>query len=129
MASRRAARVAQRIKEEASQVVLYELRDPRIGLVTITKVDVSRDLRHAKIYFSVLGSENKRRTVERGLASALGLVRTRIAQSLQLREAPSISFHFDPSVEKAIEISKLIDQVSAELHPDEDNGEDAGEEE
>jgi ribosome-binding factor A len=115
MASRRAARVAQRIKQEASQVILYELRDPRLGLLTITRVDISSDLRHATICYSVLGDESARRTAQRGLESARGLVRTRIARSLQLREAPDIRFEFDPSVEKAIEMSKLIDAATADL--------------
>ena len=116
MPNRRAARVARRIQQEASQIVLYELQDPRINLVTITRVEISDDLRHAVIYYSVLGSESQLRTVARGLASAQGLVRSRIAQSLGLREAPLIRFEFDPSIEKAIEVSKLIDQVAAELH-------------
>jgi len=115
MANRRAARVAERIREEASQMILYELRDPRIQLLTITRVDVSDDLHHATIYFSVLGDEAKRRTAHRGLQSARGLVQSRLAKSLRLREAPIISFEFDPSIEKAIEVSTLIDQVTAEF--------------
>jgi ribosome-binding factor A len=124
MASRRAARVAQRIKQEASQVILYELRDPRLGLLTITRVDISSDLRHATILYSVLGDDAARRTAQRGLDSARGLVRTRIARSLQLREAPDIRFEFDPSVEKAIELSKLIDAATADLTPVEDDPEE-----
>ena len=133
MPNRRAARVARRIQQEASQIVLYELQDPRINLVTITRVELSDDLRHAVIYYSVLGSESQLRTVARGLASAQGLVRSRIAQSLGLREAPLIRFEFDPSIEKAIEVSKLIDQVAAELHaadtePPPPEGEEPGDE-
>lgn len=115
MGNRRVARIAERIREEASQIILYELRDPRIQFVTVTKVDVSSDLRHAKVYASVLGDEAKRRAAFRGLASARGLVQARIAKSLALREAPIITFQFDPSIEKAIEISKLIDQAAADL--------------
>jgi len=126
MPNRRAERVARRIQQEASQIILYELRDPRIEFVTITRVDISDDLRHARIYFSVLGDEAKRRTAERGLASARGLVRSRIAKSLNLREAPTISFEFDPSIERAIQISKLISEVAAEL--DDTHDEEAGEE-
>jgi ribosome-binding factor A len=125
MASRRAARVAQRIKQEASQVILYELRDPRLGLLTITRVDISSDLRHATIFYSVLGDDAARRTAHRGLDSARGLVRTRIARSLQLREAPDIRFEFDPSVEKAIEMSRLIDAATSDLPTAEDAQEEA----
>ena len=113
MPSRRVARVAERIRQDASQIILYELCDPRIGLVTVTKVDLSNDLRHARIYVSVLGDEVKRRTTLRGLASARGLVRSRIAKSLGLREAPEIIFEFDPTIERSIEISRLIDQARA----------------
>ena len=115
MLNRRASRIAKRIQQEASQIILYDLRDPRLELVTVTRAEISDDLRHALVYYSVLGGESKQRTVERGLASARGLVRSRIAKSLGLREAPTITFQFDPSIEKSIEMSRLIDQVSAEL--------------
>jgi len=126
MASRRAARVAQRIKEEASQVMLYELRDPRIGLLTVTRVDISADLHYATIYYSIMGDDAARRTAQRGLESAKGLVRTRIAKSLQLREAPDIRFEFDPTIEKSIEMSKLIDAATTtDRSPEEDEDEAA----
>jgi len=115
MASRRAARVAERIREDVSLIILHELRDPRLELVTITRAEISDDLRHATVYFSVMGTEGKRRAVERGLASARGLIRSRVARGLKLREAPDIEFRFDHSIEKAIEISRLLDQVGAEL--------------
>ena len=121
-ASRRAARVAERIREEASQIILYELQDPRIRFVTITKVDISGDLRYATIYVSVLGDEGRRRTALRGLESARGLIQTRLGRSLRLRDTPTLRFEFDPSVEKSIEISRLLDQVAEELGDDE--GED-----
>ena len=115
MAKRRAARIAARIHQDVGMILLSDLSDPRLELVTITRAEVSDDLRHATVFYSVLGDEAKRRTAERGLASARGLVRSRIAQGLGLREAPEIHFLFDPSIAKAIEISKLLDQVAAEL--------------
>jgi len=115
MAKRRAARIAARIHQDVGMILLSDLRDPRLELVTITRAEVSDDLRHATVFFSVLGDEAKRRTAERGLASARGLIRSRVAQGLGLREAPEIHFQYDPSIEKAFEISKLIDQVAAEL--------------
>jgi ribosome-binding factor A len=118
MAGRRAARVAERIREEASQIILYELQDPRLGLITVTKVDISADLRYATIYVSVLGSEGTRRAALRGLESARGLVQRRIGRSLRLRETPALRFEYDPSIEKSIQMSRLLDQVAAEL-PDE----------
>jgi ribosome-binding factor A len=115
MAKRRAARIAARIHQDVGMLLLSDLRDPRVELVTITRAEVSDDLRHATVFFSVLGDEAKRRTAERGLESARGLIRSRVAQGLGLREAPDIHFQFDPSIEKAIEISKLLEQVAAEL--------------
>ena len=115
MPGRRAARVAERIRQEASQLILYELQDPRIRFVTVTKVDISSDLRHATIYVSVLGDEAARRTALRGLDSARGLVQSRLGRSLRLRETPAVRFEFDPSIEKSIELSKLIDQAAAEF--------------
>ena len=119
MAGRRAARVAERIRQEASQIILYQLQDPRIRFVTITKVDVSGDLRHATIYVSVLGGEGTRRTALRGLASARGLIQSRLGRSLGLRETPILRFEFDPSIEKSIEISRLLDEVAGELGEEE----------
>ena len=118
MAGRRVARVAERIREEASQIILYELQDPRIELVTVTKVDLSPDLKYATIYVSVLGEEPKRRTVLRGLDSARGLIQKRLGRAIRLRETPTIRFEFDPSIEKSIAMSRLIDQAVAEFHDD-----------
>ncbi|MFP4057201.1 MAG: 30S ribosome-binding factor RbfA [Candidatus Brocadiia bacterium] len=124
MASRRAARVAERIREEASQMILYHLRDPRLHLVTVTKVDISSDLRYATVYFSVLGDEGRRRTAMRGLESARGRIQSHIGRSLGLRDSPVIRFQFDPSIEKAIEVAKLIDEVAAEFKDDEQEGDE-----
>ena len=123
MADRRAARVAERIREEASQIILYELQDPRIGLVTVTKVDISNDLRYATVYVSVFGAEGTRRSTLRGLESARGLIQRRIGRSLGLRDTPILRFEFDPSIEKAIAMSRILDQVAAE-HAERD-GDDA----
>jgi len=115
MPNRRAARVAERIRQDVSLFLLRELRDPRLELVTITRVEVSDDLKHATIYYSVLGGEGRERAAERGLASARGLIRSYLAKGLKLREAPDVAFQFDPSIQKAIEITRLLDQVGAEL--------------
>ncbi len=91
MANRRAARVAERIREEASQIILYELQDPRIRGVTISRVDISGDLRHATVYFSGLGDDAAQRTALRGLDSARGLIQSRLGRSLALREARAVN--------------------------------------
>lgn len=115
MAGRRAARVAERIREEASEIILYELQDPRIRFVTVTKVDVSPDLRYATVYVSALGGAGQQRAVLRGLDSARGLIQRRIGRSLGLRETPILRFRFDPSIERSIEMSRILDQVAREL--------------
>ncbi|HUT37328.1 MAG TPA: 30S ribosome-binding factor RbfA [Planctomycetota bacterium] len=134
MPNRRAARVAERIREDVSLFLIRDLHDPRLELVTITRVAATDDLRRATVYYSVLGDEAKRRTAERGLASARGLIRSHVAKGLGLREAPELAFQFDPSIEKAIEMTRLLDQVGAELrarHPEapppEPDAEDPGE--
>lgn len=115
MANRRAQRVAERIRQDVSLLLLTDLRDPRLQRVTITRVEVSDDLIHATVYYSVLGSEGKRTAAEHALRSARGLIRSRVAKGLGLREAPELVFQFDHSIEKAIEITRLLDQVGAEL--------------
>lgn len=115
MAGRRAARVAERIREEASEIILHDLQDPRIRFVTVTKVDISSDLRHATIYVSVLGGAGQQRAALRGLESACGLVQRRVGRSLGLRETPTLRFQFDPSIERSIEMSRILDHVADEL--------------
>lgn len=115
MANRRAARVAERIRQDVSLLVLKDLRDPRLELLTVTRVEVSDDLAHATVYFSVLGGQGKRSAAEHALRSARGLIRSHVAKGLGLREAPDIAFQFDPSIEKAIEITRILDQVGSEL--------------
>jgi len=83
-------------------------------MVTVTKVDLSRDMHHATIYVSVLGDEAKQRTVLRGLDSARGLIRSRIAKNIRLRETPDIAFQFDHTIASSIEISRIIDEALAE---------------
>ncbi len=121
MPKRRAARVAERIRQDVSLLLLTDLRDPRLQPVTITRVEATDDLAHATVYYSVLGGEGKRSAAEHALRSARGLIRSHVAEGLGLREAPDLIFQFDPSIEKAIEITKLLDQVGAELrekHPE-----------
>ena len=115
MAKRRAARVAERIREDVSLYLIRDLRDPRLEMVTVTRVEATDDLKRATVYFSVLGDDARRRTAERGFASARGLIRSHVAKGLGLREAPDLVFQFDPSIEKAVELSRLLDQVGAEL--------------
>jgi ribosome-binding factor A len=118
-----------RVNESVRAVVaegVRNLKDPRIGLVTITAVRVTPDLRQATIYVSVLGSEKKRRASLAGLQSAHGVLQTRINDELNLRRTPQLTFAYDDSVERGVRMSALIDELAGEL-PDPEAGDDDGE--
>lgn len=106
--SRRTDRVGEAIQELVAGLLVREIKDPRIGLVTITGVRISPDLRHARIFFSTLGDEEQRTRSLRGLRSAAGFVRGQIARQLNLRVAPEIAFEYDPSLEEAERLSRLL---------------------
>ena len=91
---------------------LLELKDPRIGFVTVTGVETSPDLRHARVYVSVLGSEKKRANSLEGLASAHGVLQARIAGELRLKRTPQLAFEYDPTVERGVRMSHLIDELA-----------------
>jgi ribosome-binding factor A len=111
---KRADRVAALIKEEVSQIILQELADPHLGFLTITKVKCSDDLRHAKIFFSVLGSAEKQNEARQALDRALGYIRGEIGHRLTLRFVPTIQFYYDDSAEYAEHIETLLKQIKSE---------------
>jgi len=109
-----------RVNESVRAVVadaLGDLQDPRIGLVTVTGVSVSPDLREATVYVSVLGNEKKRTATLAGLESAHAVVQARIGRELRLKRTPHLTFEYDPSVEHGVRMTKLIDEVA----PDDDD--------
>lgn len=95
MKSHRLARVAEVAREVAAEVILFELRDPRVKMVTVTRAEVSADLQHCKIFVSVLGSEKDAKLTLHGLASAAGFVQQRLAKRLTTRYVPHVSFVLD----------------------------------
>jgi ribosome-binding factor A len=106
-----------RVNESVRQVLaesLPELKDPRIGLVTVTGVDTTPDLRHATVYVSVLGSVKKRDATLRGLTAAHGLLQARLGRELRLKRTPQLTFEYDPSVERGVRMSRLIDELAPE---------------
>ncbi|KUK10529.1 MAG: Ribosome-binding factor A [Clostridia bacterium 41_269] len=112
MNSYRASRVAEQMKKEVSQIIQEELKDPRIGFVTVTGVDISNDLRHAKIYISILSSgEEETKTME-ALNNAKGFIRSEIGKRIRLRFTPEIIFKLDKSLERGAYINRLITQVN-----------------
>src|SRR3954467_6836893 len=121
MKTHRLARVAEVIREVASETILYELRDPRVKMVTVTRAEVSGDLQHAKVYVSVMGSEREQNLALHGLKHAAGFVQKKLAERLATRFVPVVSFVLDKGVKNAIEVSRLIRETLAETAtPDDD---------
>jgi ribosome-binding factor A len=109
-----------RVNESIKEVLgatLPELKDPRIGFITVTGVETSPDLRHARVFVSVLGSERKRERSLQGLNAAHGMLQARLARELRMKRTPQLTFEYDPTVERGVRMSKLID----ELAPDDDD--------
>ena len=105
---------------EALREVLSEgigaLKDPRIGFVTITGVEASPDLRHATVYVSVLGPEKKREATLAGLQSSHGVLQTRVNRELRLKRTPHLTFEYDPTIERGVRLSRLIDELAPDEH-------------
>jgi ribosome-binding factor A len=113
--NRRPDRVAEAIREEVATFLADGVKDPRVrGLVTVTGVDVTRDLRHAKIFVSVMGTDVERSETLEALASMGTHLRGRVGRALRLRAAPELSFHRDESVARAARIETLLEQIRVE---------------
>jgi ribosome-binding factor A len=104
-------RVNEALREVLSEG-MGELKDPRIGFVTVTGVETSPDLRHATVFVSVLGSERKRDATLQGLDSSRGILQSRVNRELRLKRTPQLVFEYDPTVERGVRLSKLIDELS-----------------
>src|SRR3954469_14843032 len=118
--NRRPDRVAEAIREEVATFLADKVKDPRItGMVTVTAVEVTRDLRTAKVFVSVMGAEADRARTFEGLDSLAGHLRARIGKSLGLRSAPEILFRHDESVQRAARIDALLTQIK-ENRPESD---------
>jgi len=111
MEYQRADRVGDLLIEMISELLRKEIRDPRIGAVTLTAAKVSRDLRHARIYFNLLGRREERKDVLAGLKSATGFIRSKVGKQLNLRFVPTIEFLYDETEDEAQRIEGLLKQV------------------
>ena len=111
MKTHRLARVAEVIREVASETILFELRDPRIKNVTVTRAEVSGDLQHAKVYVSVMGSAKEQELCLHGLRHAAGYIQSKLASRLQTRFTPAVQFVLDQGVKKSIEMTRLINEA------------------
>lgn len=126
MASTRQRRVEELLVQEVSDIVRREVRDPRVGFVTITAAEVTADLRHARVFFSVLGDQEARDATGAALNRAAGFVRSEFARRAQLRYVPEIRFQFDSGMERGLRISNLLEQVRADWEQGADDGDATG---
>jgi ribosome-binding factor A len=109
--TQRTDRLAEIIKEEISQIIQSELKDPRLGFITITGAKVSPDIRHAVILFSVLGGEERTKSTVEGLQSSKGFIRNELGTRIRLKYLPELDFKLDKSIEEGIRISELITRI------------------
>ena len=119
MDKNRLARIEGEMKREISSIIAYEINDPKVSsFASISKVDVTNDLQHAKIYISVLGAGNVKRDTMEGLERASGFIKKELSSRLRLRVMPKLKFILDESIEKGVYMNKLIEDVIAQ---DEEN--------
>ena len=117
----RMIRINDEIQREAANIIRSEVKDPRIGsLTSVIKAETTSDLKYCKIYVSVFGNDEEKAAVMKGLKNASGFMRRLIAQRVNLRITPELIFKLDDSVEYAVRMNKLIDEVVKSLHKDED---------
>ncbi len=121
----RLGRIADQIQRDLADLIRNELKDPRVGMITLTGVEVSNDYRHAKIFFTTLGGPEAVSQTQQGLQRASGFLRSQLAGSLKLRIVPELHFVHDESVERGVRLSKLIDEAVASrpsVKPGKDQG-------
>jgi ribosome-binding factor A len=124
--SRRVERAAAAIREVVSMAILADLKDPRIRDVTVTFCEVSPDLRHAKIHVSVMGDETRQTLTLRGLQSAAGFLQAKVAEKIDIRYTPKLSFHLDQGVKRSIEVAEILRSVLPQETPPGEEEADAG---
>ena len=112
--SLRANRVGEQMKKELGEIISRKIKDPRVGFVTVTDVQVTGDLQQATVFISVLGDEEQRENTLRGLAKAKGFIRSEIGQRIRLRKTPEILFEFDESIDYGNRIESLLHQIQDE---------------
>ena len=109
----RTSRVAEQIQRELAELIQMEVKDPRVGLVTLTGVEVTQDYAHAKVYFTTLGTSEQALLAQTGLQHAAGFLRSQLAHRMKLRIMPQLHFIYDTSVEQGVHLSQLIDEAVA----------------
>lgn len=122
MSRDRAKRVAHHIQEELGRIFAKGLKDPRVGFVTLTGVELSPDLRYGKVFYSVMGSEEEKRETAEGLAAATGFLKREVARALSLRYVPELRFIYDDSAERGARIEELLREARKMKEGGEDEG-------
>jgi ribosome-binding factor A len=117
MQGSRPVRVGEQIREELSELLLREVKDPGIGLITITHVKVSADLQVARAYWTIMGDEKSRKETSKALGRATPFLRRQIAGRLRLKRVPELAFQFDETIERQERIEALLQQIHAEEQP------------
>jgi ribosome-binding factor A len=115
--SSRVARIGDQIQKDLAELIRTQVKDPRVGMITLTGVEVTSDYRHAKVFFTALGEAEAAERARIGLERASGFLRSQLAGGLQLRVVPELHFVHDESVVRGIELSRLIDDAIASQPP------------
>ncbi len=126
MPTHRSLRMAEAIREVVATAILFDVADPRVQSVTVLKVEVSGDLRSAKVFVSIMGTPEERQTAFRGLLHAGGFLQARVAARLQTRFTPVLSFTHDESVKKSVELARVIEEAIASDRRPEADGDEPG---
>ncbi len=113
----RQKRVAERLRAELSELLQREMKDPRLGMVTVTRVTIDRELMQADVYVSTLGDDSRRQEMLAALRSAAGFLRREVGHRVQLRTTPTLVFHWDPGLENLENVSRLLDQLKQDAPP------------
>lgn len=111
MGQLRLEKIQEFIKQEVSKIILTDLKDPRIGFVTVTRVEVTGDLRQAKVLISLLGSDEQKALTWQALTKSLGFIRTEVGRRLKIRHSPELMFQLDESLDHSVHIQKLLDKI------------------
>ncbi|MBI4377933.1 MAG: 30S ribosome-binding factor RbfA [Nitrospinae bacterium] len=115
MQFKRSERVSELMREEISSILMRELKDPRIGFITLTRIELSQDLRNAKIFVSIMGGEDEKKNTMKGLESASGFIKWELRKRLRLKIIPEIIFKIDTSIEHSDKISRILGELKDEL--------------
>lgn len=107
----RADRVKEVLRKEISQIIREDIKDPRVGFATVTDVELSQDLRHAKVFVSVYGEEEERKNTLKALEKASGFIRSEVGKRVRMKHIPEILFRFDESIERGARIFELLNEI------------------